>query len=142
MATASIAKIFEEASKISNRDEKAAFLSKDPKAAGTIATILKMALDPTIEFDLPEGAPPYKKNELVDQEGVIYREIRKTKNLLKSSTIPYIKKQALFIEMLEKMAPEDAELFIKAKDKEHLGRGITVNVANKAFPGLINEKND
>lgn len=141
MPTPSIAGIIKKAAEQQQREDKARVLAEDQ--TGTVATILKMALDPEIEFDLPPGAPPYKECELVDQEGVIYREIRKTKHLLTSNkNINQIKKQAIFIEMLENMAPEDAKLYVAAKDKEHLGRGITINVANKAFPGLINEKNE
>ena len=138
MAAVSIAELFEKAAKASTRDEKAQILAQDQ--TGTVATFLRVSLDPTIEFDLPPGSPPFKKNELVDQEGVIYREVRKFKYFIKGSNINPIKRETIFLEMLENLDPRDAELLCLAKDKKILGKGITVNVANKAFPGLINEK--
>lgn len=127
-----------QAAKAETRDEKAAILSQEK--SGCLATILRIALDPSVEIDLPSGRPPFKKNELVDQEGVFYREIRKAKYLTKNTNLPQIKKQIIFIEMLENLDPNDAEVLLTAIEKKSLGKGITVNVANKAFPGLINEK--
>lgn len=138
MATVSISGLVDRAAKASTRDEKAKILAEDQ--TGTMATILKVALDPTIMFDLPAEIPPYKKNELVDQEGVLYREVRKFKHFIKGSDVHPIKRETIFLEMLENLDPKDAELLCLAKDKKSLGKGITVNVANKAFPGLINEK--
>lgn len=138
MAAQSIAELFEEAAKAKTREEKAKILAKDQ--SGTVATILRVGLDPSIVFDLPPGVPPYKKNELVDIEGAIYREVRKFKHFIKGSNVNPIKKETLFLEMLENLNPKDAELVCLAKDKKSLGKGITVGVANKAFPGLINEK--
>ena len=138
MAAVSIAELFENAAKAKTRDEKAQILAQDQ--TGTVATLLRVSLDPTIEFDLPPGSPPFKKNELVDQEGVIYREVRKFKYFIKGSDTNPIKRETIFLEMLENLDPRDAELLCLAKDKKPLGKGITVNVANKAFPGLINEK--
>ena len=138
MAAVSIAELFQNAAKAKTRDEKAKILAQDK--TGTVATLLRVALDPTIVFDLPPGSPPFKKNELVDQEGVIYREVRKFKYFMNGAVTNPIKRETIFLEMLENLDPRDAELLCLAKDKKSLGKGITVNVANKAFPGLINEK--
>jgi hypothetical protein len=46
------------------------------------------------------------------------------------------KREMMFVEFLEKLAPKDAELLINAKDKKPV-KGITIQHIKEAFPGLI-----
>jgi hypothetical protein len=50
-----------------------------------------------------------------------------------------IKRESLFIGLLESIDRRDAELLIRVKDQK-LPRTISTKVVNKAFPGLINEQ--
>lgn len=135
-----IAEILIKASKLTKNQEKIDFLRQHYSAP--LGTVIKYALDPNIEFDLPEGAPPYKKNDLTGQETRLYSEVRKLYLFLKGcpKNLNKIKREALFIEMLENVDPNDAELLIAMKDKKLPYKGFTPKFIKEALPGLLEEK--
>ena len=45
--------------------------------------ILQAGYDPKVEWLLPPGTPPYKPNELVDQEHVLIKECEKLRYFIK-----------------------------------------------------------
>ena len=100
--------------------------------------ILKAAFDPKIVFDVPEGIPPYMANEApagTDHTSLL-DEVRKLYLFIKGgSTIPKIKKETLFIQMLEALHKDDAEVLINIKDKKLnlVYKGLTENVVREAF---------
>ena len=100
--------------------------------------ILKAAFDPKIVFDVPEGIPPYMANEApagTDHTSLL-DEVRKLYIFIKGgSTIPKIKKETLFIQMLEALHKDDAEVLINIKDKKLnlVYKGLTENVVKEAF---------
>lgn len=104
--------------------------------------ILQYALDPRIEWLLPQGVPPYKPCEHLDQHGNLYRELRKLHNFIKGGGHPDmhpLKRETLFVQFIEGLDPEEAKLICSIKDKKIPYKGITVKVINAAFPGLILE---
>lgn len=136
----SISEILQKASSISKTQDRIEFLRQN--YSKPLGTIVKYALDPNVEFDLPEGAPPYKKNDLTGQETRLYSEVRKLYLFLKGcpKNINKIRREALFIEMLENVDPKDAELLLAMKDKKIPYKGFTVKFVKEAFPGLLEEK--
>jgi hypothetical protein len=100
--------------------------------------LLKMALDPTIKWLLPEGKPPYTPCPYMDQESRFYSEMRRMYLFLEGGNVNLtpLKRETLFIGILESLAPKDAELLLSAKEKK-LPRGINVQLVMEAFPGLI-----
>lgn len=100
-----------------------------------LRTILKLALDKNVKLDLPEGAPPYKKSEF-DVRMRLYAEIRKLAYFYEGAypNLSKHKKEQMFIELLEGIAPEEAEMLIAAKDKK---LGLKASIVNKAFPDLL-----
>jgi hypothetical protein len=103
-----------------------------------IRVILQATYDPTVKFLLPEGTPPYKPNDLVDQEHVFHKEARMVQYFVEGfhPNLAKNKREMMFVEFLEKLAPKDAELLINAKDKKPV-KGITIQHIKEAFPGLI-----
>lgn len=118
--------------------------------------ILKCCFDPQIVFNLPEGKVPYKPTDLTDLESVLFREVRKMYLFVKNGNslifgqpdnpaienMPKIKREKLFVDLMEGIAPEDAELLESIKDKKMPYKGITKKVVEKAFPGLISNEQD
>ena len=104
----------------------------------SLRQLLKAAFDPKIVFDIPEGTPPYMANEApagTDHTSLL-DETRKLYLFIKGgSTIPKIKKEALFIQMLEALHRDDAEALISIKDKKLnlVYKGLTENVVREAF---------
>ena len=71
-----VAEILEQVSKLKKKEERIEALRKhgDNRA---MLQILQYALDPRIRWLLPEGTPPFKKNEYLDQESNLYSEVRR-----------------------------------------------------------------
>lgn len=101
--------------------------------------ILQGAFDPTVEWMLPEGEPPYKPNDLVDQQHVLIRDIEKLRYFVKGfyDNLPQAKRESMFVELLERVDPEDAKLLVAIKDKKLPFNGITLQHVTEGLPGLI-----
>lgn len=106
-----------------------------------LRVILQGAFDPTVEWMLPEGEPPYKPNDLVDQQHVLIRDIEKLRYFVKGfyDNLPQTKREAMFVELLERVDKEDAKLLIAIKDKKLPFNGITLQHVTEGLPGLIVE---
>jgi len=103
-----------------------------------LRVILQGAFDPKVKWLLPEGTPPYKPNELVDQEHILINEVRKILYFIEGfHELPQTKREMMFIELLEAVAPKDAELLCAIKEKKLPFNGITSFHVKEAFPGLI-----
>ncbi len=104
-----------------------------------VKQILKYAFDPAIEFDLPDGAPPYKPCEYLDQEGRLYSEVRKLYLFTKDGnpSLKKMKREMLFIQFIEGIDKDDAVLIVAMKDKKLPFKGITADIVKKAFPDLF-----
>ena len=138
-----IAEILEKVSKLKKKEERIEELRKhgDNRA---MLQILQYALDPRIKWLLPEGVPPFKKNEYIDQESNLYTEVRRLYLFIEGGNpnLTTLKREMLFIGLLETIAPADAMLLCAAKDKKLPYKTITADIVNEAFPGLLelNEK--
>jgi hypothetical protein len=101
--------------------------------------ILKLGYDESVKLSLPPGAPTYEKSASptshldIETKNLRYFLASNT-NRLQSAQI-----ERKFIQILESIAPEDAELLIACKDKQLKGRykNITKKFVSDAFPGLI-----
>jgi len=136
----SISEILERAAAGDKVNGKAALLQKYDNP--TLRKILKYTYSEKITFNsLPKGEPPYKPSELVDQENVLYAETRRLYLFIDGGNpnLKQLRKEALFIELLENIDPRDAKLLIGMKDKKlpEEFKGISKAVVKKAFPGLV-----
>ena len=138
-----ISEILEKVSKLNKKADRIAELQKH-RGNSTLLTILQGAFDPRIEWLLPEGVPPFKKNDLVDQEGTLYTETRKLYLFIKggNDNLKQIRREAIFIQLLESLAPADADLLCAVKDKKIPYKGITSAIIREAFPGLLPDEQE
>ena len=132
-----ISDIFKEIEKTTGRKNKIAKL-KEYESNNAFMQILEAVCDVRVIFELPEGAPPFNSPEdMIDNTGGLYQEMRKmyifTKNS-RSANIHNIKRERIFIEMLESIHPEDAKLMLGVKDKKLPYKGITTKLVQEAFP--------
>lgn len=140
MAAKLISEILSSVEKEPSRKKKVELL-KANKDNNALRTILKGTFDKSIVFELPEGAPPYTSVPgAEDNYGGLYSEFKKfylfTKNNNTSDLNP-IKRERLFIEMLEILHPDEANLVIAMKDRKLPYKGITEKLVKEAFPELI-----
>lgn len=103
--------------------------------------ILQGAFDPSVVWLLPPGEPPYKPNELVDQQHVLLKECEKLRYFIKGfyDNLNQTKRETMFVELLERVDPEDAKLLCAIKDKKLPFNGITLQHVKEGLPGLIAE---
>jgi hypothetical protein len=134
-----IFQVLEQASKLKGTEDKVLFLRANNSPA--LQTILKYALDPSIVWDLPTGAPPYKPCPYPAQEMRLMAETRRLYLFIKGGNpnLTKLKRESLYIELLESVHPEDANLLVAIKDKKIPYKGITNKLVKEAFPGLIAE---
>ena len=116
-----IAEFFEEISKLKKPSEKVFALKNNDSIQMRI--ILQGIYDPNVKADLPEGAPPYTPNALLDQEHILIKEVEKLRYYF-SSFFPNLKqskRESMFVELLERVTPKDAHMLIhNFKDKKPL----------------------
>lgn len=131
-----MAEFLEKVGKYKRTQEKVDALKANDTFA--LRIILQAAYDPSVKFLLPEGAPPYKPNELVDQENVFHREASYIRYFVQGfhPELSQNKREMMFVQFLERLAPADAEMLCHAKDKKPF-KGITIGHVKDALPGLI-----
>ena len=100
---------------------------------------LKGAFDEKLEWLLPEGSPPYTPNEapVGTEHTWLKQEVKRMFHFLKGGNpqLSQMKRDNMFIQMLEGLSSEEAELLIWAKDNElnkHY-KGLTANLIKEAF---------
>ena len=62
------------------------------------------------------------------------REMRKFQYFFKESNLNTIKREKLFIELLETVSPEEAKLVLMVKNKKLTYKGITRKLVEEALP--------
>jgi hypothetical protein len=134
----SISEILNEISRHRSRNDKKKALER-VRGNKAIMTILKYAFDPKIQFELPEGDPPYKPCESLDQQSRLYQEARKLYVFTKrgAPNLHPLKRESLFVDLLETIDPEDAKLMLEVKKKNIPYNGITKKLVEETFPGFL-----
>lgn len=102
--------------------------------------ILQLAFDQNLRFLLPESDPPYTPCKFPGQEIMLYNSLRKMYVFLEGHSpqnLTPLRREYLFIEMLETLDPEDAELMVAVKNKTLNAKRITPKLVNEAVPGLL-----
>ena len=107
-----------------------------------IKVILDLVYNPNIWFLLPETDPPYTPvDEGIDAQNVLKADIRKLKyclNLPDGEQLRPLKREQMFIQLLEAIDHNDAKLLLNVKNKKLPKelKDITESVVRKAFPGI------
>ncbi len=106
-----------------------------------IRTLLQANYLKDLEFDLPEGDPPYRVNEAVpgNQSRHFEKVVRDLKHLVKQSPLSKLAKESKYIRLLESVSAEDAKIVIAVKDKKlkSLYKSLTESTVRKAFPNIL-----
>ena len=135
-----VSEIFEQIGKAKSDDEKVFLLQQNGNF--TVKTLLQCAFSPNINFDLPRTNPPYTVDDSPEGLSVttLHREVRKfvyfvpwSKSYVKSK----IKREQIFIQMLEGLHSSDAKLVLDVNEKNL--KGLTQDVAHRAFPSVVPE---
>lgn len=140
MAKKLISEVLSEASQIEDRKARIAYLQQNSTPA--LKDIFRVAFDDTVVSVLPKGAPPYTPDDA--PKGYEYSSLAKLhrrfkyffKGPIANETVP-LRREAMFVTVLESLHAEEAELLISAKDKKLKYKGVTKKLVCDAFPNLI-----
>lgn len=130
----------EEADKAETREQKIAVLRKYSSAS--LKSVLGHTFDPHVKWKLPEGKPPYK--ELPEDSGMsvtLMSELRRLYLFIEGPqevqrTMKPIKREELFIGLLESLEPNEAKLLVCMKEGQLPFDSITRDLVAEAFPNL------
>ena len=135
--------IFSEVEKATKKADKIAVLKK--YSGPGLKQVLGLTYDPRVVWLLPEGTPPYKPlPKSADQEVALYSELRKMYLFLQGNDetqrqLTQVRREQLFIGLLESIDPDDAKVVIGMKDRKLPYKGITRNLVAEAFPNLAKD---
>lgn len=133
----SISWILDFASKLPNDEEKIKCLQAND--VDPIRIILQYCFHPAAKWALPEGDAPYTPCEYPNVENMLYTEAKKLYLFLEGGNddLSQLKREKMFIDLLESIAPNDAALMISVKDKKLPFEGLTPEIIQKAYPGIF-----
>lgn len=134
----SITEIIQGAAAKKSTAEKIAFLRENDNQP--LRIVLKYTYDNNIEFLLPGVPPPWKKNEYEDEaKSMLYTEARRLRIFCKGGgydSIKQVKREQLFISLLEDIDNDDAETLCQMITKKPF-KGLTKKTVQEAFPDLM-----
>lgn len=133
----SLSEIISKAAALKTNQEKIEWLRKHDSTP--LRTVLKYTYDKSVEFLVPDTPPPWKKNSYVGVEGMLYKETRRLRIFVKGGgydNLNQVKREQLFISLLEDIDNNDAELLCKMIAQKPL-TGLPRGVIVQSFPGLI-----
>jgi len=133
--------ILEEFDKTVGRSQKVNYL-KEYREHTPLTYVLKFNYCDTIKSLIPEGRPPF--NDEPDDgpsKASLWQYLNVFPNFVQSNQAAQIKplqREKLFIEMLEAIAVEEANMIILAKDREleKLYPSLDIGIVREAFPDL------
>lgn len=133
----SIAWILEFTSKLPNEEEQIKCLRAND--IEPIKTILRFCFDPRIKWLLPEGPAPYDPPQMPNDASGLYAEARKLYLFVDggNNNLHPLKREKLFLDLLQSVTAEDANLLVSIKDKKFPFKGLTAKTVLKAYPGLF-----
>ena len=128
------------ATKVNNAKDKPRKLKvlKDHDSVA-LRQVLKGAFDPNIEWLLPTGDVPYRKNEapIGTDHTLLSQEAKRLYLFTKGgdNTISNTKRETLFIQMLEGLSAEEADFLVTVVNKKvnNKYKGFTANLVKEAF---------
>ena len=112
-----------------NADPKKAVLFKEDVA---LRILLQHAFMPELKFMLPEGTPPFKPDPapIGMSQANFSGEMRKLYIFTKQRELSPVRREQLFIQLLENVHPSEAALLVAVKDQTltKIYKKITLNM--------------
>ena len=129
--------IFKELSEQKTHLQKVKYLKENRN--DMVDLLLELAFSKDIRITLPEGSPEYQKTGEVElyNATLLYANRRQIEMFINDNTaqIPELKREQLFIDLLENLDPAESQLLIEVKDKKlESYPGITKKFIEKVYP--------
>ena len=132
-----ICEILDKVSKLKTKKEKVAWL-KTHDSDG-LRMVIKSSFDPELKWLLPDGDVPFNRNDAPEgtEHTDLHMEARKLYHFIEGGNydITQTKRETLFIQMLEGLQENDADVLVSAKDKSlhRTFKGLSDNVVKEAL---------
>ena len=123
--------------KIKSKKEKVSHLKLYNDSS--LRMVIKSSFDPKIKWSLPEGEVPYIPNEAPEgtEHSNLSYEARKLYHYIEGGNpkLTQNKRESMFVQLLEALHPDEAEILVAAKDKmlHRKYKGLSENVVKEAF---------
>lgn len=134
-----VSEIIQKVSNCKTRDEKIEILRHYDTPA--LRAVLIWNFEDNVESALPEGEVPYTPNDapIGTEHTRLLHEWKRFNYFVKNvSNITPVKREAMFIQLLESLHKSEAELLCLIKDKQlHKRYKLTKVVVKEAFPDIV-----
>lgn len=132
--------VLDKARKARHKADKVRILKENETWA--LKDILRGTFETTLEWNLPGGEPPYTPSEPHSAPANLLKEhsqfVYFVKGFKESNRLTPVKRESIFIGLIEGIHPEDAKLVINMINKEK-PEGISRNMVEEAFPDLLQD---
>ena len=129
--------ILDKVSKLKTKKEKIEHLQQ--YNTDSLRMVIKASFDPKVKWALPFGEVPYRPNDAPEgtEHSMLSYEARKLYHFIEGgdNLISQNKRESLFVQMLEGLHPDEADVIVAAKDKilHQKYKGLSANVVREAF---------
>lgn len=133
-----LAEIVKDVADAKSTKEKVALLQQND--SGALRGIFQLAYDVNVKWALPEGNPPFKPlDKSFDAQGMLLKEMRRMYLFVEggNNNLKPMRREQLFINLLEEIDPDDAQLILNCKDRKI--PGVTKAVVQQAYPDFLND---
>ena len=146
MAEFNILETLDLVGKAKTREEKRQILTDRDNFA--TRALLQLHYHPDVKWHLPPGKPPYTPGQVADSTpNSLHFEVKKLDYYVDPSPhdLPMLRRESMFVELLERVDPNDAKLIIAIKDRKLSYKGLSYKLVKDTWPDLlpdIEEKED
>lgn len=135
----SISEIIEKTNTFKTKQEKLDWLRKNNSL--TLRNIFVLTYDKSKKLLLPDSEPPYKPSDAHENHGMLLNQSRKLRYFVEGFSpegVSQIKREQIFIEMLESVHRNDAKILIQMIQRKPF-KGITKELINEAYGEIIKD---
>ena len=129
--------VLQKVGKLKTKKQKVDFLRQNNTDA--LRMVVKSSFDPKIIWQLPAGAVPFSPNDALEgtEHTILAAEARKLHNFIQggNNALNQNKREMMFVQMLEGLHRDEANLLVAAKDKllHKTYKGLSSAVVKEAF---------
>jgi len=138
MAEFNILETLDLVGKAKTREEKRQVLADRDNFA--TRALLQLNYHPDVKWHLPPGKPPYTPGQVADSTpNSLHFEVKKLDYYVDPSPhdLPMLRRESMFVELLERVDPNDAKLIIAVKDRKLSYKGLSYKLVKDTWPDLL-----
>ena len=143
MAEFNILETLELVGKAKTREEKRQVLTDRDNFA--TRAYLQFNYHPDAKWLIPKGTPPYTPGQIADSTpNSLHFEVKKLDYYVDPSPhkLPMLKRESMFVELLERLDPNDAKFLLAVKDKKLTYKGLSYKLVRDTWPDLLPEQSE